>query len=78
MARTRAVFSTFIIFYALWAALQQQRNLSSAQKRRFQMRAAAHGDVDAVEWCGDVGDDLGHLKRLCASAARDGQLQVLD
>jgi hypothetical protein len=56
-----------------WAAQQQQRDLSDVQKRRFQLHAAAHGDVGAVDWLG-VGDDADHHKRLCVSAALGGQL----
>jgi hypothetical protein len=59
----------------LWAA-QQQRDLSDDLKRRLQLRAAARGDVDAVDWFG-VGDYDLHHTRLYASAARGGQLQVL-
>ena len=41
-----------IFHVPLWVA--QRR--SHEQKRRFQLRAAAHGDVGAVDWVG-VGDD---------------------
>ena len=72
-----AIFGSFLYFYVpLWAA-QQQRDLSDDQKRRFQLRAVAHGDVDAVAWGGIGNNDPRHLKRLCASAARGGQLQAL-
>jgi hypothetical protein len=59
----------------LWAA-QQQGKLSDEQRRRFQLRAAAHGDVGAVDWFG-VSDNPGHHRELCASAACGGQLQAL-
>jgi hypothetical protein len=38
----------------LWAAQQrqQQQRLSDDAKRRFQLQAARHGDVDAVDWVG--------------------------
>ena len=74
---------TYFSFYVpLWAAQQQerrQRGLSAAQKRRFQLRAAAHGDVGALDWLG-VGapEPYGVFHRtLCGTAARGGQLEAL-
>ena len=63
----------------LWAAQQRQRRepqLSDDEKRRFQLRAIAHGDVAAVGWLG-VGDDYLHHTLLCAFAALGGQLEAL-
>jgi hypothetical protein len=68
------------IFYVpLWAA-QQQQQLSDEQKRRFQLRAVAHGDVGAADWFG-VPPEGACAKYsalvMCATAARDGRLEVL-
>ena len=59
----------------LWLA-QRQHDLSDAQKRRFQLRAAAHGDVGAVDWLG-VGNSPEHQRRMCAAAVSRGDLQAL-
>ena len=59
----------------LWAAQHQQQ--LSAEQQRFQLRAVAHGDVDAAYWCGGVGVDAAYHARLCESAARFGQLPAL-
>ena len=82
--RARFYKLSFAMFRVpLWAA--QQRTLTDEQKQRFQQRAAAHGDVAAVNWFG-LGElrwyhrTLGDLLRqseLCMSAARAGQLQAL-
>ena len=45
--------TSFLIYVPLWAA-QQQRGLSDAKKRRFQLRAAACGDVGAVVLDGEA------------------------
>ena len=57
----------------LWAVQQQrQQPLSDEQKRRFQLRAVAHGDVGAADSAGGTGsgEDQLHNRVLCASAAR--------
>ena len=57
----------------LWAAQQKQPTLSDDEKRRFQLRAVVHGDVGAAEWCGGVGSDVAHHRRLCELAAAFGR-----
>ena len=63
------------------AAGQQAQQLSGEQRRRFQLRAVAHGDVGAVDLFGvDVEATetaLRHQRYLCASSACGGQLEAL-
>ena len=73
------VDSTLSVFNVpLWAAQarQQQGQLSDEQKRRFQLRAAAHGDVAALDVF-DVDDEHWHHARMCLTAAQFGQLEAL-
>ena len=60
----------------LWAAQQLQQQLSDGQKRRFQLRAVALGDVAAVDYFG-VGTCLSHDRRVCSWAALGGRLDAL-
>jgi hypothetical protein len=65
----------YAVFYVpAWAAQQHpQQLLLDAHKRRFQLRALAHGDVGAAETFSMQTWNLS----LCASAARGGQLLAL-
>jgi hypothetical protein len=59
---------------------QRQHDLTDEEKRRFQLRAVAHGDVGAVVWFGlaSVGVSPYTQQRwLCESAAFGGQLKAL-
>jgi hypothetical protein len=65
-------------FYVpLWAARHHPRPLSNKQKRRFQLRAVAHGDVGAADWFGIDVSDKRHGLQLCTAAAYYGQLEAL-
>ena len=59
---------------------KKSRASSDEKKRRFQLRAVAHGDVGAVVWfglaSGGFRPDM-HQQRLCASTAFGGQLKAL-
>ena len=65
------------LFYVPLWVVQQHRGLSEQQKRRFQLRAVAEGDVGAVASVGGVGSSNKHHRRLCALAAYVGKLQAL-
>jgi hypothetical protein len=66
-----------LFFVPLWAAQQREQQLSDEQKRRFQLRAVAHGDVGAAAWFGVANVTPDHGARLCQMAARSGQLDAL-
>ena len=70
--------SCVLLFYVpAWAAQHHQEDLSDEQKRRFQLRAAAHGDVVAATSFGAIGDGAKFDICLCAAAALGGQLEAL-
>ena len=72
----RTIFDREIFYVPLWAAQRQQ--LSVVQKRRFQLRAVADGDVSAVAWFGVATHGAhSHKGNLCSTAASWGQLEAL-
>ena len=65
---TGSHYTSLLIYAPLWAAQSSQPPLSDERKRRFQVRAAAHGDVGAVDWVG-ISNYAYYQKPMCASAA---------
>jgi hypothetical protein len=61
----------------LWRVREAWPQLSEEQKSRAVRRAAAQGDIPALEWVVAAGADLLADPKVCAMAAYGGQLAVL-